>query len=91
MNLAMVNASKPDKHWLDPTGPVSACSWVNASMNLDIDVNPLTIKHWNTEIFEHLKLIRSLQLHYESGLGEHEQGWVGLVKTWNRGMKHLTI
>ena len=42
-DLAMVNASRPDKNWLDPSGPVSACSWVNASMNLDIYVNHLTI------------------------------------------------
>ena len=31
---------------------------------------------------------------YESGLGEHKQarhGQVGLVRGWNRGIKHLTI
>ena len=31
-DLGMVNPSTPDKHWLDPSGPVTACSWVNASM-----------------------------------------------------------
>ena len=35
-----------------------------------------------------------MQLGYESSLGEHKQarqGRVGLVRAWNRGMKHLTI
>ena len=31
MNMAKVNASKPDKHWMGPPGPFSACRWVNAS------------------------------------------------------------
>ena len=31
MNLAKVNVSKPDKHWMGPPGPFSAYRWVNAS------------------------------------------------------------
>ena len=47
-----------------------------------------SLNHLNTETFKHMKPF------HESGLGEHKQAWqgrVGLVKTWNRGMKHLTI
>ena len=53
-----------------------------------------SLNHLNTESFKHLKPVQSLQLDYESRLGEHKQdsqGQDGLDRAWNRGMKHLTI
>ena len=47
-----------------------------------------SLNHLNTETFKHMKPF------HESGLGELKQAWqgrVGLVKTWNRSMKHVTI
>ena len=53
-----------------------------------------SLNHLNNETFKHLKPNESLQLGYESGLGELKQAWqgrVGLVRAWNHSMKHLTI
>ena len=46
------------------------------------------------QLYTYTGPIQSLQLGYESGRGELKQalqGRVGLVRAWNRGMKHLTI
>ena len=83
MNLAMVNASKPDKHCIGPPGLYSACSWV---MNLDLAKisKPLLAVIGNRsghgERMQAWQALtgpfgssQCLQLGYESGIGKHKQ------------------